>query len=407
MQSIFKEQMNILNRLKTPAVVETRGVLGIIDKISDEQAGNSEIHIRDTFTDNYDILLIHRRIIKKLEGEKTAKCPKLLIEINRLKELANLAKRPIDKYKYTDEIARLETVVESYETESKILEYRSGVEKLLEIYTKTHDSKDPIEIQRRIEAIEEYISVANKYAKIEVVRILPEYYLCDTCGFDLHDVDTSEDAIICPCCETVIKKYVDTREVQSGNSDTFSSAGSGSVVGDDSRNFRDTLKRFQGKEIVSIPAALYASLDDYFHDINYSDGDYFREMAPLASGIKNGTSKKIMSEALKKTGNSSYYENEAYICRHYWGWVLPDLSMYEDIIIELYFKFQACYQGFKGFDRKSSLATQVILWLILSNLGIPCSRNDFRLVEIDKTVTYYRQVLEECTKKLGWKNIPL
>ena len=381
--------------------------MGFVNKIFDEQAGATEIHIRDTFTDDYDILLIHRRIIKKLEAEKNTKIPKLMKEITRLQELANLAKKPIDKYRYTDKIKELDKQRSDLECDVRVHEYREATEPLLTMYSKTHESKDKIEIQRRIDVIEEYIRVANKYAKIEVVRLLPEYTLCDNCGFDLKDVDADEDNIVCPQCETIIRRYVDSREVYNEYSDTYTTNSSGSVSGDDSRNFRDTLKRFQGKEIVNIPQALYDALDKYFHDINFYDGQYFREMGNLPNGTKQGTSKKIMSEALKKTGYSSYYENEAYICREYWGWILPDLSRFEDIIIELYFKFQACYQSVKGFDRKSSLGTQVILWLIMQNLDIPCSRNDFRLVEIEKTVTYYRQILEECTKKLNWKNIPL
>ena len=399
--------MNFLIRLKTTTVVEAKGVMGIVDKISDEQAALKEIHIRDTYIDDYDILLIHRKIIKKLTVEKRSKIPKIQSEIDKCKEMVRLSKKLIDKYKYQDKIKELEKQLKDYSEDVHINKYRNTTEKLLEVYSKTHDSKDPIEIQRRIEVIEEYIRAAGLYARIEVVRILPDYTLCDNCGFDLKDVDTTEDTIICPNCETIIKKYVDSRENKGEYSDNPCSNGSGSVVGDDSRNFRDTLKRFQGKEITSIPSELYEALDNHFININFPDGDYFRDMENLPNGTKHGTSKKIMSDALKKTGYSAYYENEAYICREYWGWILPDLSQYEDVIIELYFKFQACYQGVKGYDRKSSLATQVILWLILYNLNIPCTRNDFRLVEIDKTVTYYQQIREECTKKLGWRNIPL
>lgn len=397
--------MNILNRLKAQPQQEVKGVMNIVAKITDEQASNSEIVIRDTFTDNYDIMLIHRRIIKKLEGEKAAKVPKMREEIERLRDLASLAKRPIDKYKYTDKIHDIEKKIAELESESRVNEYRNSVTSLLDIYSKTHDTRDPILIQRRIEAIEDYIRIANKYARIEVTRIMPEYHLCDTCGYDLRDVDTSEEVIVCPHCESIIKHYVNTREVVSN--EVITNHSSGSVVGDDSRNFRDTLKRFQGKESVNIPPALYDALDEYFTGIGFPDGDYFKEMAPMPNGTKKGTSKKIMAEALKKKGYSAYYENEAYICREYWGWVLPDLSQYEDIIIEYYYKFQSVYSTVKGYERKSSLATQVILWLILHNLGIPCSRHDFRLVEIDKTVNYYRQILDECTKKLNWKNIPL
>jgi predicted Zn-ribbon and HTH transcriptional regulator len=399
--------MNILNRLKNngTVVAEPKGVFGVLNKLTDDYISTSEIYIRDTYVDNYDILQVHRKIIKKLESEKPTKVPKIKEEIRSLKELESFAKKPVDKFKYQDKIMKLEKQLEEIETGSKIAEYRKGTEKYLETYAKTHDSKELIGIQSRLDAIEQYLDIAKKYAKIEVTRIMPEYYLCDNCGYDLRDVDMTDEIVICPGCESMIRKYVGSKEEASN--DTPASGGSGSVIGDDSRNFRDTLKRFQGKEQVNIPAELYTKLDEYFETIDKPIGEYYKDMAPLADGTKQGTSKKIMSEALKKIKCSSYYENEASICREYWGWELPDLSAYEDTIIELYFEFQACYQSVKGYERKSSLATQVILWLILHNLGIMCSRKDFRLVEIDKTVSYYRQVLEECTKKLGWKNIPL
>jgi len=350
-------------------------------------------------------LQVHRKIIRKLEGEKLGKAPKLREEIKNLKSLESIAKKPVDKFKYQDKIKKLETQLNEIELNIKIDEYRKGAEKYLETYAKTHDSKELVGIENRLDAIEQYLDIAKKYAKIEVNRILPDYYLCDNCGYDLRDVDMTDEIIICPGCESMIRKYVDAKDEVKNDAPTCN--GSGSVIGDDSRNFRDTLKRFQGKEVVNIPMELYNKLDEYFETIDRPNGDYYKDMAPLHDGTKQGTSKKIMSEALKKIKCSSYYENEAYICREYWGWELPDLSAYEDTIIELYFEFQACYQSVKGYERKSSLATQVILWLILHNLDIHCSRKDFRLVEIDKTVSYYRQVLEECTKKLGWKNIPL
>jgi len=398
--------MNILNRLKAQETKKNSSIVGLIKKNNEEAINSADIEIGGTYTDNYDIMSIHHTIIKKLKGEGRYRIPKIESEIENLKQSRLKFRKIVDKRGCDDKIELLEKEMQKLIGDDRIEEYRKSVGEYLDVYSKTQDSRDNVEIQRRIDAIEGYLRVASKYAKIDLTRTLPDYFLCESCGFDLRDVD--DDANICPECGSTIKKYVDTREVYAENiSSNYGSMGSSSVLGDDSRNFKDTLKRFQGKESVNIPPTLYTALDSYFDSVKYKTGEQVRQQPLLPDGTKEGTSKHMLGEALKKKGLSKYYENESYICREYWGWQLPELSRYEEIILDMYTEFQRCYQNFKGFDRKSSLSTQVILWLILVNLGIPCTKLDFRLVEIEKTVNYYRQVLDDCTHHLKWKNIPL
>lgn len=365
-----------------------------------------DIEIFDTYTDNYDIRGIHRRIVKKMEYTIESELPGLNKEKARYEKIIAVTKRKLDKFKYENELSIVDEKIKDYEGKLTLNKYISETEQYLNIYYQTFESKSNEDIEKRIDAIEQYIKLAGKYARLEIRRLLPEYHLCDICGYDLYEVESNENYIICPGCSTVTAKFVEANDSIERPKDGFTNSSS-SVRGEDPRNFKDALKRFQGKERVSTPDVLFTDLDNYFVSKCKPKGEYFRELAPNANGGKTGTSKAMLYEALKSTGHSDFHENESYICKKYWGWELQDLSEYEDTILKYYQKFQECYENKKGDGRKSSLSTQVLLWLILYNLGIPCSAQDFKIVEVPDTVNYYNQVLTDCTRELGWKNIQL
>lgn len=366
-----------------------------------------DIEIFDTYTDNYDIRGIHRRIVKKMEYTIESELPGLYKDRARHeKVLGATKKKNINRFEYEDRLFEVNEKINDYENKITLNKYLNETAYYLNIYYETFDSKSNEDIERRIDAIEQYIKYAGKYARLEIRRLLPEYHLCDICGYDLYEVESNENYIICPGCSTVTAKFVEANDTIERPKDGFTNSSS-SVRGEDPRNFKDALKRFQGKERVSTPDALFTDLDNYFVSKCKPKGEYFRELAPNANGGKTGTSKAMLYEALKSTGHSDFHENESYICKKYWGWELQDLSEYEDTILKYYQKFQECYENKKGDGRKSSLSTQVLLWLILYNLNIPCSAQDFKIVEVPDTVNYYNQVLTDCTRELGWKNIQL
>lgn len=398
--------MDLLKLIKKTNTDEHKVNTNVTKKVLDICSDIGDIEISDTYTDNYDIRGIHRRIVKKMEYTIETELPGLYKERTRYQDVIKNTKKKLDRFKYEDKLYIVDEKIKDYEGKLTLNKYITDTEEYLNTYYETFDSKNTNDIERRIDAIEQYIKIASKHAKLEIRRLLPEYHLCDVCGYDLYEVQSDENYIICPGCSTITGKFVENNDGYERPKDGFTNSSS-SVRGEDPRNFKDALKRFQGKERVNIPDTLYTDLDNYFVSKCKPKGEYFRELAPNANGGKTGTSKAMLYEALKSTGHSDFHENEAYICMKYWGWELQDLSEYEDTILKYYQKFQECYENKKGDGRKSSLSTQVLLWLILHNLGIPCSSQDFKIVEVSDTVNYYNQVLTECTRELGWKNIQL
>ncbi len=398
--------MDLLKLIKKNKPEEQKKDGCIANKVLSICSDVGDIEIYDTYTDNYDIRGIHRRIVKKMEYTIDSELPKLRKERERYQDVIKSTKKKIDRFKYEDKLSLVEKQIEDYEGKLTLTGYINDTQEYLNTYYETFESKNHDDVERRIDAIEQYIRIARKHAKLEIRRLLPEYHLCDICGYDLYEVESDENYIICPGCSTVTAKFVEANDGFERPKDGFNNSSS-SVRGEDPRNFKDALKRFQGKERVNVPDVVYTDLDNYFITKCKPKGEYFRELAPNSNGGKTGTSKAMLYEALKSTGHSDFHENESYICKKYWGWELQDLSEYEDTILKYYQKFQECYENKKGDGRKSSLSTQVLLWLILHNLGIPCSGQDFKIVEVPDTVNYYNQVLTECTKELGWKNIQL
>jgi len=398
--------MDLLNLIKKNRVVQQPVKENISNMVLNICTDVGDIEISDSYTDNYDIRSIHRRILRKMEYTIETELPVLYKEKTRLDDIIKRTKKPIDRFTYEDKLKIVLDKIEDYENKRSLNEFNASVEPYLSVYYNTFDSKEPNEVHRRIESIEQYLLLASNHAKLEIRRILPEYHLCDVCGYDLYEVESDENYILCPGCSTVTSKFIDSADTEKSK-EVGCGSSSSSVRGEDPRNFKDALKKYQGKERISIPDSVYVELDNYFTSKSKPRGEYFRNLAPNAHGSKTGTSKAMMYEALKCTGHSELHGNESYICKAYWGWELPDLSKYEDTILKYYNKFQECYESKKGEGRKSSLSTQVLLWLILHNLGIPCSSTDFKTVEVADTVNYYNQVLTECTRELGWINIQL
>ena len=154
---------------------------------------------------------------------------------------------------------------------------------------------------------------------------------------------------------------------------------------------------------------LIVYLDEYFLEKEMKIGHYYK-MKPLNSeGKKDGTSKKILWNALEYLGFNQYYDEINYISHVYWGWKLPDLKLYRDQIIKDYQLTQQVWQKIKkDYKRSASLGTQYRLYVQLKAVGYPnCKREDFKIQEMVESLRLHNSAWERMCKECNIKFFPV
>nr|QBK91580.1 MAG: late transcription factor 3-like protein [Pithovirus LCPAC302] len=391
-------------------------------------------NIEGTYKYDFNILEIHNIIMrqfdhKKLEIDKLRK--KLSEKKEKLNERHNMVERKnilriIDKIKkdvetilsneeFKQYIKRIKPLIDEYSligTISNVISFTKN--KKDESDSSEELPEDPETQKRRQDLIFDFLEIARKYIKIDLIREVKEGNNCPVCGIKLEeDEDNKDDGIsVCPKCGIERISVVRSKFYQ----DNARTNNAGNNY-EDRANFKKVLMRKQGKEPDKPPKELYKILDNYFRekelpkiDIHntgcpkYISSKQIRQMKLSSDGEKKGTSRNLMYKALKDTGNSNYYDHIDIILYEMWGWKLYDFSHLEDAIMDDYDKSQRVYETLPK-DRKSSMNSQFRLYKHLKRLGFPCKSKDFRIPTTHDILEFHENIWSKICDHIGWKNI--
>lgn len=352
-----------------------------------------------TYVDDLDILEIHKCIQTIFIGRRM-KIPhikkKIKVYHERIKKALSLKLTANDIRSLQECIARLEAKVLSFGCSEEWKIYIDAAYDILINYQKISSDKtkgfvsfetkieDETIIQNRIKLINKYLEIARNYIEINVVNQNNLNKYCPgNCGTDFSKIETDEElgSCICPACgyvQDMLSKmsfYKEPSRVGINNRNDYQ----------DIENFIKVLDRFEGKQNNNIPEKLYFQLDEYYVSIYLHPGSYYRDL-PLEKEektieliLKPGTSPKMLKEGLIKTQNSAFFDDNILIGHIYYGWKLPDLSLYRPKIIEDYIKTQSVYYELpvEFREREASLHTQFRLLVQLLAVGFPCDPDHF------------------------------
>lgn len=243
--------------------------------------------------------------------------------------------------------------------------------------------------------VEKYFTICREHIKIDFIQNIEEEIKCIGCGEKLEEVNQVDTLQVCSVCDTInpcMKPSKYNRDIEFGNT----------VYDEDIINFIKVLDKFEGKNTCPIHQSLYDELDEYMENINMRKGEYYRKQPLNEKGKKDGTSKRLLWQALESLGYNQYYEEASRICHCYWGWKLPDLSFYRDRLIEDYQSTQAVWNRIKGeFKRSASLGTQFRLYVQLMAVGYECDREDFRIQEMVDSLRLHIKAWSRMCKESG------
>lgn len=255
-----------------------------------------------------------------------------------------------------------------------------------------------------MEIINDYLYIAEKYINIEIIKKIETNISCNGCHLDLKDIEENSDGIyICPECNCINNYIKPIKHIKDSEHYLLNTGD------DDINNFVKVLSKFEGKNVSLIPDSLYKELDEYFLSKDMKKGDYYKKLECNEEGKKEGTSKKKMWAALEELGYNQYYDEINYINHVYWGWKLPDLTLYRDQIIKDYQITQQVWKRIKkDYKRSASLGTSFRLLSHLRAVGYPyCKREDFKIQDMVDSLRLHNDAWRRMCEETGVKYYPI
>lgn len=258
-----------------------------------------------------------------------------------------------------------------------------------------------IQTPNRQAYLEEYLIKTRRYVNMDICCLQPASVdNCPECGGELVEPVAKDQNTHCSRCFLEVASYY--TEVSNNDTEIVTKSGY-----DDRENFLKALHCYQGKQTCSLPASLEQDLDNYFRSYFIPVGSHFRSLPSDEWGRKPGTSRSMMLAALQKIGMNDQYDNLQLICSRYWGWVLPDVSMLESVVMEDYDNTQRVYESLTK-DRQSSINTQIRLRFHLMARGHKCAINDeFKLVSSAESVEKQEELLRVMAARTGLRYHPI
>jgi len=335
--------------------------------------------------------------LEQLDRVIKYKFTKLKTDISKnYKKLENL------KLKINDNLIQSEKL----DILNKIKDEEEFIEKIVnevDLKKYIYESKKFLERENNLKNSLEYLEIAKNYVNIETIKKIENSVNCVGCGESLEDIEEDEEGMFtcenCNCINDYIKptKYVKDTEHHLANND------------DDISNFIKTLSKFEGKNVSSIPDVLFVKLDEYFINNGMEKGIYYKKQKLNDEGKKKNTSKKKMWKALEKLSYNQYYDEINYITHIYWGWELPDLTLYRAMIIRDYQITQKVWQRIKkDYKRSASLGTSFRLLSHLKAVGYPyCKREDFKIQDMVDSLRLHNDAWRRMCEETGVKFYPV
>jgi len=378
------------------------------------------------YTDDYNILNIHYSILQNFKKEYEEKIPEYKKQINEINSKLSQTLKPIYRKNLLNDYREIESKIQQVQNKTEEKRYLDTSEyyinkykeigvlkKVISFKAKSQDSNfnsnsnennenSSNEINQNEERhliIANYLEIAREYIQVNLIRQLNNPNVCKNCKYNFEE--SNDDVLSCPECgveHTNIFRVPTSSENQSGNvyKNNYT----------DDANFIKALKRFQGLQTNKLPESLFPELDEYFKSYGMPTGEEIRKRPLNKNNQKDGVSRELLHEALSKTKNSAFYEDDRLIMNLYWGIPLPDISGIEAGIMEDYSKTQKVFLALDK-DRTSSLNANYRLFRHLQLRGYPCKESDFKLIRTQSIRELYENLWYKMCLGSGLKYISL
>lgn len=363
--------------------------------------------ITGTYTEDYNITYIDEIIRKKIKQEKFKHTKDLRLQYEKLRNLSLQPQTHIMRQKTLTSMEKLNTEIEEITSGKKLQTYDTKVCTILQEYKKfsgkiktlVFNIEEPstfteldTQAKQRIHLITRYLDIASDYIQIDVIRIVNRPTdVCDGCGISLNRIVSSDEGSIrCPECFTEHSAVILTKLPK----DSARINTSGSADDESIENFLRAFNRYQGFQSEQPDPSLYLKLDEYFIRHGRREGNYIKTLSLTSRGRRGDTDHQMLWTALSDIGESKHYEDANLIGHIYWGWTLPNVMHYKDVIIMHYTKTQKVFYQIPIEERcrSSSLGTQFRLWRHLQLVGHECYKDEFKIAGNSESIRTHNKL---------------
>lgn len=374
-------------------IVDTRKYV-TLDNNYTEQCDDIPESIKGIYSQDYNISHIDTIIKKKLYQEKFSYLNKLILKYKSLEEQSKNPQTYLNRETTLDMMKNISDEILQIQTGEKLKNYNNRVKNILEEYHKydgivktiVFDINDQNidfndDHKRRIYLIDKYLEIAGEYLSIDIIRVdNKQSDLCNGCGMSLAKVAPSDEGTIrCPYpeCQTEHNAIIMMKLAKDGSRIIMNN----NTEDESIDNFLRAFMRYQGLQQDKPDPNLYIELDNYFKLHERPTGSEISVLPLNEHGRRGDTNHKMLWDALSHIGRSEYYEDTNLIGHIYWGWVLPNLMNYKELIISHYNKTQKVFYQIPPDERgrNSSLGTQYRLWRHLQLVGHLCHMDEFKI----------------------------
>jgi len=371
-------------------------------------------YILARYSRDFNITNMHITVLKMLGRRRTRELPLLKDELSKCLRLVKTPQTVIARGATISEIQRLKGLTHEIESGNEVRKYETESKDVLDQYrrmkplirkivfsTGTFDAcsaRLTDEDRERLRVIERYMDIAGKYVRVEVVKNIEVQNIC-TCGYDLRGIDIPDDNILkCPkCCkETVVMNLYgvakDSKRINTSMRNEYSDGG----------NLLKAAKRYMALETIhpDVYKKLEQELDKYFSCAGRTKKEVIRQNPLKDNGMREGSTLKMLNEALRAIGYTKYYENAYLIGKMYWDWKPRSIQHLLDQIMEDYDITQRVFIQLPK-DRKSSLGTQYRLFKHLEVRGHLCKKEDFKIADDPESLAEHDRLWEQMCIRCG------
>lgn len=373
-----------------PFVLEDKQEVSIVTKFS------------AVYTNDYNIKRMDSMMKRALANENTEDREK---ELSVLRNKVQQAESYISRMSNNKRIDVLVGELEDIKSGKKLNRYIEETQDLIKRYSELGPYKRSsicnnnvltATDKERLYLIESYISIAGNYMDVDINQLVTENnILCVGCGANMSEAIASEEGlVVCDICDT--EYYVAITNKTVSDNSRFSNC-----INTDNETLENFMKAFwqlQGLEGDAPSNKILDELEHYFKSHGLPTRDEVIE-----KGIM--TSRTMLRSALSRMDRSDCYDHVNYIGEQYWGWKLPKIAEYADVISENYLLAQTMWNRIPVAekDRSSSLGIQYHLYRQVQILGLDPNVEHYSIVENEKSFRNHernwKRICEMCREE--------
>lgn len=357
-------------------------------KISDKQ---KNVPIVSQISTSMDILSAHNIIINYLTN-KYNNIDKYMDRMKKLEWIKTNTTDEIERIDANKELFKLKKQINSIQNYKELNNYKSEVNNYIEKYKSQKNIKKSFLLDSKNDDIEnqllqkKFFAIAKDYIEVIQSTNINKKILCDECGNSDFYIN-SDNLYSCKNCYNCVQiidenhSYKDIDRINLSARYTYTKKG----------HFKEAIDKFQAIQNTNIPDEVY--------DMIYTQMDKYNIS-------KESITKEQLYFFLSEYKYSKYYEDITLIYYVITQKSPPNISMYQNDLLNYFDVAESAYEKIKDNSRINSLNVNYKLMKLLEILGYKINKEDFNLLKTRDRIGDHDEDWKKICEYLNWRFIP-